>query len=307
MLNAKRWFVIINPTSGNGASKRKWPNIKATLETENFDFDFVFTKHENHSIELVNDIVSKGFRNIICIGGDGTLHNIINGVQKQILVNSSEINVGVIPIGTGNDWIKTYNIPHDLKKAISIIKQGQLKCQDLGKIEFLNSNKEAVYFNNLAGIGFDGFVVSKVDKYKYLGRFAYIIGAIIGLFSFKNFTASIKLNNMEIKTKSLMVLVGLCKYSGGGMRLTRTPNLNDGLFDVTIAKDLNSFDVIKNLFNLYTGNIVKHSKVENHKTSELTIIVNSKNLPFVQADGELLGKNDIRLHVVPSVFSFYSN
>ena len=58
MLNAKRWFVIINPTSGNGSSKRKWPNIKASLEIENFDFDFVFTKHKNHSIELVNDIVS---------------------------------------------------------------------------------------------------------------------------------------------------------------------------------------------------------------------------------------------------------
>jgi diacylglycerol kinase family enzyme len=104
-----------------------------------------------------------------------------------------------------------------------------------------------------------------------------------------------------------MVLVGLCKYSGGGMRLTNTPNPKDGLFDVSIAKDLTSFDIIKNLFNLNNGNIVNHSKVENHKTSELTIIINSEHSPFVQADGELLGKNDIRLHVVPNAFSFYSN
>ena len=307
MTSPKRWFVIINPTSGNGSSKRKWPKIKAHLELENVDFDFAFTEYANHSNELVQVAINHDFKNIICIGGDGTLHNIINGIQNQSYVKSSEIHIGVIPIGTGNDWIKTYNIPLDVQKAISIIKKGHLKSQDLGKIEFLNQDKNDIYFNNLAGVGFDGFVVSKVGKYKYLGSLAYIIGAVVGLFSFKNFSATISLNKKEIKTKSLMVLVGLCNYSGGGMRLTKDPNPNDGLFDVSVAKDLNKLDIIKNLFNLFNGNIVKHSKIENYKVDRLSIIINSEEHPYIQADGELIGKGNIQLSIVPKAFSFYTN
>ena len=307
MSSAKRWFVIINPTSGNGSSKRKWPKIKANLVSEGFDFDFAFTEYANHSNGLVQDAINQQFKNIICIGGDGTLHNIINGIQNQSSVASSDIHIGVIPIGTGNDWIKTYNIPLGVKRAISIIKRGLLKSQDLGKIEFLNQDKKATYFNNLAGIGFDGFVVSKVGKYKFLGSLAYIIGAVVGLFSFKNFYTIISFNGKEIKTKSLMVLVGLCKYSGGGMQLTKNPNPDDGLFDVSIAKDLSKFDIVKNLFNLFNGNIVKHSKVENHKVNCLSIHINSEEHPFIQADGELLGKGNIKLSIIPKAFSFYSN
>ncbi len=307
MSNSNRWFVIINPTSGNGSSKRKWPRIKALLNAEDFDFDSAFTEYEKHSVLLVQIAVKQGFRNIISVGGDGTLHNIINGIQRQNSVNSSDIQIGVVPIGTGNDWIKTYNIPINNEKAISIIKRGVLRQQDLGKIEFIDQKQEPIYFNNLAGVGFDGFVVSKVGKYKNLGAIAYLIGAIAGLFSFKNFSSTITLNKTEIRTKSLMVLAGLCKYSGGGMQLTKDPNPNDGLFDVSIAKDLSKFDILKNLSNLFNGKIVDHSKVENYKVSELSIIITSKVKPFIQADGELIGTGSIRLKIVPRVFTFYAN
>lgn len=307
MSNSNRWFVIINPTSGNGSSKRKWPRIKALLNAEDFDFDYAFTEHEKHSILLVQIAVKQGFKNIISVGGDGTLHNIINGIQRQNYVNSSDIQIGVIPIGTGNDWIKTYNIPVHIEKAISVIKRGVLRQQDLGKIEFIDQKQESIYFNNLAGVGFDGFVVSKVGKYKNLGALAYLIGTIAGLFSFKNFSSTITLNKTEIRTKSLMVLVGLCKYSGGGMQLTKDPNPYDGLFDVSIAKDLSKFDILKNLSNLFNGKIVEHSKVENYKVSELSIIIDSKVKPFIQADGELIGTGSIRLKIVPRAFTFYAN
>ena len=307
MSNSNRWFVIINPTSGNGSSKRKWPRIKALLNAEDFDFDSAFTEYEKHSVLLVQIAVKQGFRNIISVGGDGTLHNIINGIQRQNSVNSSDIQIGVVPIGTGNDWIKTYNIPINNEKAISIIKRGVLRQQDLGKIEFIDQKQEPIYFNNLAGVGFDGFVVSKVGKYKNLGAIAYLIGAIAGLFSFKNFSSTITLNETEIRTKSLMVLAGLCKYSGGGMQLTKDPNPNDGLFDVSIAKDLSKFDILKNLSNLFNGKIVDHSKVENYKVSELSIIIDSKVKPFIQADGELIGTGSIRLKIVPRAFTFYAN
>ena len=297
------WFVIINPTSGNGSSQKKWPRIKALLKTNGFDFKYAFTEYSNHSFELIQNAVNQGFKNIICIGGDGTLHNIVNGIMTQSKVVTTNINVGVIPIGTGNDWVKTHHIPNDIEKAIQIIKNRNLKHQDIGAIERDNSNP--VFFSNLAGIGFDGYVVSKVGNYKSFGAVAYLLGALIGLFSFKNFNAITRLNSKAIRSKNVMILIGICQYSGGGMRLTKSPDPFDGLFDVSIAKDLSKIDIIKNISRLFSGSIVNHNKVENFKTSKISVEITDGSTPFIQADGELIGTGPMKIRIVPKAFSFY--
>lgn len=149
-------------------------------------------------------------------------------------------------------------------------------------------------------------MVSKLGTFKYLGSLAYLIGAISGLFSFKNFTTTIAFNKKEVKTKTLMVLVGLCNYSGGGMQLTKDPNPNDGLFEISITKNLTKFYIITNLFNIFNGSIVNHSKVENHKTANIIIKTNSDDAPFIQTDGELIGAGSISISVLPKSFTFYS-
>lgn len=307
MANSNRWFAIINPTSGNGSSKQKWPQIESLLKDYNFDFDHAFTKHENHSSELIHQAIKDGFLNIICVGGDGTLHNIVNGIMNQNVAPSNQITIGKIPIGTGNDWVKTHNIPNDFEKAIQLIKNGNKKTQDLGKIEFLDEDRKPVYFNNLAGVGFDGFVVSKVHKYKHFGAFAYLTGAVLGLFSFKNFKSKVVVDSKEINSKTLMVLVGLCNYSGGGMQLTKDANPFDGLFDISIAKNLGKLDIIRNLTKLFNGKIVNHTKVESLKSDAISITIDEEKLPFIQADGELIGQGNIKVSVIPKAFSFYCN
>ena len=301
----KSWFVIINPTSGNGSGKNKWPQIKALLEKYNFNFQFVFTTHEKHSIEQIQSALKLNIRNIITVGGDGTLHNIINGIMSQNEVPSREINIGLIPIGTGNDWIKTHKIPLNLEAAIQLIKKGELATQDIGKIDFLNSEKPPIFFNNLAGVGFDGFVVSKIEKHKHIGALAYLYGTLMSLFSFKNFESTVFINSEAISGKTLMVLVGLCKYSGGGMQLTKNPDPFDGLLDVTIAKNLSKFAIIKNLVKLFNGTITNHKKVTTLKTEFVTIQINQKNQPFIQADGEFVGVGNIEVSIIKKAISFY--
>jgi diacylglycerol kinase family enzyme len=99
----------------------------------------------------------------------------------------------------------------------------------------------------------------------------------------------------------------LCKYSGGGMQLTKEPDPYDGLFDVSVANDLKKLEIIKNLINLFNGKIVRYSKVDSYKVSKLSIIIDSEVKPFIQADGELIGKGSVRLSIVPKAFSFYCN
>ena len=102
-----------------------------------------------------------------------------------------------------------------------------------------------------------------------------------------------------------MILIGLCKYSGGGMQLTKSPDPLDGLLDLTIAKDLNKFEIIKNLAKLFNGTITNHKKVTTLKTKCVTIEINQKMAPYIQADGELIGTGNIEVSIIKKAFSFY--
>ena len=156
------------------------------------------------------------------------------------------------------------------------------------------------------GIGFDGYVVSKINRYKKLGAFAYLIGAMAGMLSFKNFDVRISINTEVIEIKSLMVLVGMCRYAGGGMRLTESPNPFDGLFDISIAGNLKTSDILRNLGHLFNGKIVNHKKVRTFKSKSIQIEVPNKGVYYLQADGELINGRSISVSLIPEKFSFYA-
>ena len=245
------WFLIVNPTSGNGNFLKSWNRIQDLLKTKEIHFSFAFTQYTKHELILVDEAIKQGYRKIISVGGDGTLHHVVNGIMRQRYTKTSDIKLGVIPLGTGNDWIKTYKIPNSIEKSIDIILNQRSYYQDIGCIYLPSGDSE--FFNNLAGIGYDGYVVNKLKSLKKLGGIAYILSGLYGLLFYKKSSYKILINDQIIKEKCLMVLIGICQYSGGGMQMTKTPNPNDGLFDITIAKNFSFFDLIINLPKLYNG------------------------------------------------------
>lgn len=299
----KQWFVIVNPTSGNGASKKQWPRIYKELKLQQFQFKYSFTEHKNHAIELVKNAIDKGFTKIICVGGDGTLHSVVNGILMLNTPIISEVKIGVIPIGTGNDWVKTYGISTNYKKAIEILKTEYTTQQDIGKINITNTNT-VIYFNNLAGIGFDGYVVNKVHQFKNLGSLAYLAGALLSLFSYKKPLLEISFNNTVLKHKTLLLFIGICKYCGGGMQLTQNPNPLNGLFDISFVKNISLLQLLINIPGYFNGNITQHKIVENYKIAELKIKVLDNQETYIQADGELIGSGDFSVSLLPKALTF---
>ena len=298
-----KWFVIINPTSGNGAGKTKWNLIYKELKKQQFNFDFSFTDYKKHSVELIEKALKKGTTNFICVGGDGTFHTMVNGILHLNPPNITEIKLGIIPVGTANDWVKTYKISKDYKKAIQTLKAEFTIKQDIGKL-LIYENNSTVYFINLAGIGFDGYVVNKVHKFKYLGFLAYLTGALISIASYKKSNLEIKFNDIEIKEKTLMLLIGICKYSGGGMQLTQNANPTDGLFDISHINKINLITILGNLGGLFNGNITNHKLVKNYKTSALKITDLDTQITYIQADGELVGSGSFEAEILPGTFNF---
>jgi YegS/Rv2252/BmrU family lipid kinase len=298
------WFIIVNPSSGNRNISEQWEKIQQLLKTKKIDFSFAFTQFSKHEIELVDKAIQNGFRNIISIGGDGTLHHVVNGIMQQRYVKTSNITIAVIPQGTGNDWIKTYNIPNDIEKAIEIISKKKTILQDIGVLE--TENNIVSYFNNVAGLGYDGYIVNKLKTLKRFGSIAYLLSGLAGLLFYKKSVFKIIFDDKTIETKCLMTIFGLCKFSGGGMQFTKDVNSSDGLFDITIAKNLNLFDLVFNLPKLYSGKIVHHKKVETYKTKEITVIPQTTK-PFIQADGELIGTGKVSLKIIEKAIKFVIN
>ena len=301
---SKSWFIIVNPSSGNRNISEQWEEIQQLLKTKKIDFSFAFTQFSKHEIELVDEAIQNGFRNIISIGGDGTLHHVVNGIMQQRYVKTSDITIAVIPQGTGNDWIKTYNIPNDIEKAIEIISKKKTILQDIGILE--TENNIVSYFNNVAGLGYDGYIVNKLKTLKRFGSIAYLLSGLAGLLFYKKSVLKIIFDDKTIETKCLMTIFGLCKFSGGGMQFTKDVNSSDGLFDITIAKNLNLFDLVFNLPKLYSGKIVHHKKVETYKTKEITVIPKTTK-PFIQADGELIGTGKISVKIIEKAIKFIIN
>ena len=119
-----KWLVIVNPMASVGKAGKDWPQIKQALESEHIEFDFIITEHPRHAIELVRDnITEKGYHNIISVGGDGTNNEVINGIFTQQRFPTETINMGIIPIGPGNDWRRSFGYTLDYQKNAKILKQ----------------------------------------------------------------------------------------------------------------------------------------------------------------------------------------
>ena len=300
----KTFFVIINPVSGNGKGKKVWNNVKNKL-AQHFNITSQFTNHSNHDIQITQDALNKGFRNFIIIGGDGTINKFINGVFSQSEVNPHEITFGVLAIGTGNDWIKTHGISIKAKLAVQAIINGNTQTQDVGCLTFLDRNNSKTYFLNLCGIGFDGLVVDLVRNDRSFGKLTYIFGALKALFNFTYFDTKVTLNSeTKLHKNCMMIQLGICRYTGSGMQLTKQPDPNDGLLDVSIATNLTKWQITKNLIGLFTGSILKHKNITTLKTKAITLEFTAKK-PLIQADGEPIKTSNIKASILPQAITFY--
>src|ERR1035437_2169323 len=163
------WFVVVNPNAGNGMGKKDWQQISLLLDKAGLPHTNVVTEHQGHAINLVQRYINMGFNLIIVVGGDGTLNEAVNGILNQRRVYSHEIELAMIPVGTGNDWVRTHGIPTDYAKAIDIIQRGNVVRHDAA---FVNYTEEDIphkhYFINIVGMGFDDEVNLKVNAKKGL-------------------------------------------------------------------------------------------------------------------------------------------
>ena len=300
------WFVIVNPTSGAGHGLKDYPKIAKLLRDNQIYHDAVFTEHQYHATELAVEAVNKGYRKIIVVGGDGTLNEVVNGLFIQKQCEPKDIRLAVIAVGTGNDWVRTFGIPSHYSEAIRAIKEGKTFLQDVGAVSYTESKySQTRYMVNVAGLGFDAYVISIFNHWKakgYKGRWLYIASILKAYFKYKSSGVKITVDGNQIFNNLLFSMaVGICKYNGGGVQQLPKAVADDGLLDITLIKPLHWWHIVFRLRRLFDGGIYSIGHVKHAQGKHIRI----ESTPPIrlECDGELMGYTDVEISVVPQAIS----
>ncbi|GJM35146.1 MAG: diacylglycerol kinase [Saprospiraceae bacterium] len=300
---SEKWFVIVNPVAARGKAGKAWPKIEARLKGLLPEWQHAFTQGLGHGIQLADEAIQSGYRHLLAVGGDGTNNEVVNGIMGQKLVASDQITYAFLPIGTGNDWIKSHGIPKGLDQWILMFQQGNTTTQDIGLVYYYYEGQEKKrYFANVAGLAYDAFVVRYAANHRgwMLNHIFYLMMIMRCLFMYRLCRARVLFDHQMREDRYYTINVGICKYSGGGMSLVPHAVSDDGLLALTLAGPITKLSVLLNTYRFYNDSIGDHPQVETFQVKELEILPSGITPTLLEVDGEFLGETPVRFEIIPS-------
>lgn len=296
-------IVFILNNRSNRLSK-KLPGLERYCQNVNLgSVQFLQTLRKKHAIELAKQATENGCDYLIAIGGDGTLHEVINGVMQSNLPANLYPAIGVLPFGSANDFARNANISSSVEELIERIQTNTTRKIDLGKI-ILHQTAETRYFINIAGVGLGAEVVQSLEQTSsILGPgYNYFKHIIKGFLSYEKKEVSCKGTTWHWKGKLLQMAVANGRSFGNGIRIAPDARISDGRLQVSIFGDLSIWDYLKNLRNLKIGVKIRHPEVSYHPSRE--VLVESREACSIEADGEYVGLVPATISVLPRTIRF---
>jgi diacylglycerol kinase (ATP) len=283
-------------------SKSKVDSIIEYFYQNSIDVFFFHVSKNTNPESLILELERKCIFEIVLMGGDGTLHYWINQFIRYSK-DFSSFKFGILPIGTGNDWVKMhYEKQANLKNILMKIVKGDSDYQDIGAVS-LGNNKELIYFINVSGTGFNGYVVKNLKYFKFLGSISYLISVIYSFWTYHSEFLKLNSDKLQLDKKTFIVSIAINQFAGGGMKISPNAISNDGLFDVMVVPKIAILDLFKNVFKLKSGSFVNHIDMHHFRTSNL-IIENENNLIF-EADGEIYESKFYSISIHSKKLCFY--
>ncbi|MDE7006201.1 MAG: diacylglycerol kinase family lipid kinase, partial [Alistipes sp.] len=271
-----KWFVIVNPVAGGGRGLDDFPQISKHLRDAHIRYEPVFTEHKFHATELTVSAVREGYRHIIVVGGDGTLHEAVNGLFIQQEVRPDQVLLAVVAVGTGNDWVRTFGISNRYQDAIAAIAAGHSFLQDVGVVSYEESHyRQHRYIANVAGAGFDAQVIRKHSHMKKKGhksRWRYTWCLVRSYFSYKSTGTKVWVDDRLVYNDLLLsAAIGICKYNGGGMQQLPDAVADDGMLDVSLIRPIHFWHILFRFHYLFNGGIYRIRHVLQQRGSRIRI------------------------------------
>ncbi len=293
-----KWVFIINPVAGNRASEKVVPKLKDMIEKQGIMAELVFTERPGHASDLAEAYLRKGFNYIIGVGGDGTLNEIC-----RPLVNVKNITVGIIPAGTGNDFIQIIGFHDRFEDGDwDIFFRCETNLMDAGMV-----NKK-IFLNGM-GLGFDAEVAARNyspdGKVKSGSKYKYIWHIISTLLFFREKKMKVVTPQGEYETDCFINTISNGRRFAGGFFLTPKAIANDGLLDVCMIKKLSLLQRFSILLKVPKGNHVGNKRVNYYQTNGLNLSF-PDTVPF-HVDGELNFASQFEVYILPGALNIIYN
>ncbi|XP_048609365.1 sphingoid long-chain bases kinase 2, mitochondrial isoform X1 [Brassica napus] len=330
---------VVNPQGANGRTAKEWKKLLPYLRTrlgKDCNIKESLTSGPSHAIDITREAIRDGADAVIAVGGDGTLHEVVNGffLEGKPVGNlngeaTHSAALGLIPLGTGSDFARTFGWKNDPCEAVERIakgmslktfeKLGQIMCNyacnfagvrsrvDVGVINHEESDLH--YFINVADVHLSAKAGFYASKYKKFGSLCYVIGALQAFMGHHNRDMRIKVNGgeWEIYPQVTALCVGNAKYFGGGMKITPNAVPGNGNLEVVVLQDFKWYDFILKLHKLYNGTHLSVNNVSSRSVQSIEIEeISESGSVYVQSDGEHLGFLPRKFQVLPGAIDMIS-
>jgi diacylglycerol kinase (ATP) len=286
--------VIVNPASANGSTGEAWPQIASDLRSQFGPFRVLFTNQRGDAAALANEAARKGTKFIIACGGDGTISEVANG----ILSSGKDVELGILPSGTGGDFRRTLEIPSQSRAAARILRSGRTLRIDVGRVSFTDHNgKEAMrYFLGVASCGMSTDVIQRV-KARRISFAASLLQTALR-------TVLIHLVvQLDDSQERRLIVANLCvanaRYFGGGMKIAPDAKLTDGKFDIVGVGHLSTFKLFTSAPRLYLGSHLSMPEVSHALARKIIMRPADRREISLEVDGELPGRLPATFQIIP--------
>lgn len=304
------WQVILNPNACDHKCLNYWNEISSKLDENSVKYVLHQAQGSKKGIELAEQLCKQGCRQLMVIGGDGTINEVVNGIMLSG-VDAREVFLAVIPLGRGNDWARTHQFPQNYMESIDVFVKGKFVSHDIGKVQTISQEKilEERHFVNIAGFGFDAEVIydTVYKKPRFMGLSVYVLSLARCLFKYRSLPVQVNAPGFNFNNKVFTMAVAICQYNGGGMRQAPMAKPDDGMLDIVAIKRIGKLRVMTLVKSLFDGSHIQKvpRKVVTCQSDHVSI--RSSKLLRAEVEGELLETGRYDVSILPNALNMLTN
>lgn len=296
-MSVRKMLLLVNPTGGIRNGLEILENIKPIFEAGGIELEIIETKYAGHAKDIARAMEIEKFESLCLVGGDGTMHEAINGMYTR--KDNKHIPIGVIPAGTGNSLMHDFNCL-DTTVATKWIVKGYTKKIDLAQIKM---EHKVVYAFNIVGWGMITDINLRADGVRWMGENRYTYAALMEIMSHKLRHAKLSFEDKNYDEKFTFILGSMTKFTGSAMKMAPKAKLDDGLIDILIVRDATRKQMLNLFPKIFTGDHINADILEYRQVDSYSIIPD-KHDPL-NLDGETIGSTPIKVKVLREFLEVY--
>ena len=286
-----KFYITVNPHGGKKIGPRLLKKIKPILENDNAELTIIETLYAGHAKELANQLDFTGYDGLIAIGGDGTLHEVVNGLMSR--KDNQQIPLGMIPGGSGNSFMHDLDLLDPVLAAKAILNN-KTRMVDVGEVKLNHVLKYAI---NIIGWGLVTDVANKAEKHRWLGTSRYTILSVKEVFTYSPRAAALIIDGKRFSDDFTFIIACNTIHTGKGMKMAPLAKLDDGLMDLIVVRhEASKLKILSLLPSLFDGSHINSPLVEYYTASEFSLIPRRDEL--LNIDGEISGSTPIDVRVL---------